>query len=88
MNQLSTHFDTFKSVPKIAEMRGKIDTIKLMLRSSVFKEFEGLAHIDPERDHSHITAQLADGCLVVDALEPYVRCVSHTKANNQDSHIL
>ena len=42
MNQLAAHFDGFKSIPKISEMRGKIDTIKLMLRSgSVFQDFEG-----------------------------------------------
>lgn len=41
VNQLSAHFDGFKSIPKISEMRGKIDTIKLMLRSAVFKDFEG-----------------------------------------------
>eukprot|EP00241_Pyramimonas_parkeae_P017643 CAMPEP_0114299464 /NCGR_PEP_ID=MMETSP0059-20121206/12989_1 /TAXON_ID=36894 /ORGANISM="Pyramimonas parkeae, Strain CCMP726" /LENGTH=843 /DNA_ID=CAMNT_0001421941 /DNA_START=19 /DNA_END=2550 /DNA_ORIENTATION=+ len=73
VNQLSTHFDSFHTIPKICEMRGKIDTIKLMLRSSLFKDFEGLAHIDPERDSSAITAPLADACLVVDVLEPHVR---------------
>jgi hypothetical protein len=41
VNQLSAHFDGFKNIPKISEMRGKIDTIKLMLRSAVFKDFEG-----------------------------------------------
>jgi len=41
VNQLAAHFDGFKSIPKISEMRGKIDTIKLMLRSAVFKDFEG-----------------------------------------------
>jgi hypothetical protein len=41
VNQLATHFDGFKTIPKISEMRGKIDTIKLMLRSAVFKDFEG-----------------------------------------------
>jgi hypothetical protein len=40
VNQLSTHFNAFKSVPKICEMRAKIGTIRLMLRSSIFKDFE------------------------------------------------
>jgi len=75
VNQLSTHFDAFKNIPKISEMRGKIDTIKLMLRSSIFKDFEALSTIDTESsdDYSDLTATLADACLVVDVLDPYVR---------------
>ncbi|KAK3262239.1 HIT domain protein [Cymbomonas tetramitiformis] len=73
VNQLSTHFDSFKYVPKISEMRGKIDTIKLMLKSNIFKEFDSLSHLDPDKDNSQVTSQLAESCLVVDVLETHIR---------------
>jgi len=39
VNQLSTHFDGYNDIPKVAELQKKYGVIKASLRSSVFDDF-------------------------------------------------
>ena len=71
MNQLSAHFESYKDIPRIGELRSKVTGIKAGLRTAVFDDFSRFGREGEEASYSG--GELADACLVVDALEPHVR---------------
>lgn len=72
VNQLIGHFEAYRDVPKINELREKFKNIKKILKSHVFSDFSSLG-TGKETEESNLLQQLSDACLVVDALEPSVR---------------
>ncbi|CAN4101828.1 unnamed protein product [Withania somnifera] len=72
VNQLCSHFEAYRDVPKITELREKFKSIKQVLKSHVFSDFSSLG-TGKETEESNLLQQLSDACLVVDALEPSVR---------------
>ncbi|KAI0507396.1 hypothetical protein KFK09_013521 [Dendrobium nobile] len=72
VNQLCSHFEAYRDVPKIAELREKFKNIKKILKSHVFSDFSSLG-TGKETEEANLLQQLSDACLVVDALEPSVR---------------
>lgn len=72
VNQLCSHFEAYRDVPKITELREKFKNIKKILKSHVFSDFSSLG-TGKETEDSMLLQQLSDACLVVDALEPSVR---------------
>ncbi|CAN6465515.1 unnamed protein product [Victoria cruziana] len=71
-NQLYSHFEAYRDVPKITELREKFRSIKQILKSHIFSDFSSLGTVRLTEDGS-VIQQLADACLVVDALKPSVR---------------
>ncbi|XP_055824343.1 vacuolar protein sorting-associated protein 53 A [Solanum dulcamara] len=72
VNQLCSHFEAYRDIPKITELREKFKSIKQVLKSHVFSDFSSLG-TGKETEESNLLQQLSDACLVVDALEPSVR---------------
>ncbi|KAI5648729.1 hypothetical protein M9H77_34734 [Catharanthus roseus] len=72
VNQLCSHFEAYRDIPKITELREKFKSIKQILKSHVFSDFSSLG-TGKETEESNLLQQLSDACLVVDALEPSVR---------------
>ncbi|KAF3323903.1 vacuolar protein sorting-associated protein 53 A [Carex littledalei] len=72
VNQLCSHFEAYRDVPKITELRDKFKNIKKILKSHVFSDFSSLG-TGKETEEPNLLQQLSDACLVVDALEPSVR---------------
>ncbi|KAF9593221.1 hypothetical protein IFM89_020716 [Coptis chinensis] len=72
VNQLCGHFEAYRDVPKITELREKFRNIKQILKSHVFSDFSSLG-TGKEAEETNLLPQLTDACLVVDALEPSVR---------------
>ncbi|EEE55847.1 hypothetical protein OsJ_04466 [Oryza sativa Japonica Group] len=72
VNQLCSHFEAYRDVPKITELREKFKNIKKILKSHVFSDFTSLG-TGKETEDATLLQQLSDACLVVDALEPSVR---------------
>ncbi|XP_010258632.1 PREDICTED: vacuolar protein sorting-associated protein 53 A [Nelumbo nucifera] len=72
VNQLCGHFEAYRDIPKITELREKFKNIKQILKSHVFSDFSSLG-TGKETEEANLLQQLSDACLVVDALEPSVR---------------
>ncbi|URE37568.1 Vacuolar protein sorting-associated protein 53 [Musa troglodytarum] len=72
VNQLCSHFEAYRDIPKISELREKFKNIKKILKSHVFSDFSSLG-TGKETEETNLLQQLTDACLVVDALEPSVR---------------
>ncbi|XP_047264863.1 vacuolar protein sorting-associated protein 53 A isoform X3 [Capsicum annuum] len=72
VNQLCSHFEAYRDIPKITELREKFKSIKQVLKSHVFSDFSSLG-TGKETEESNLLQQLSDASLVVDALEPSVR---------------
>ncbi|CAN1856428.1 Vacuolar protein sorting-associated protein 53 A [Linum perenne] len=72
VNQLCSHFEAYRDIPKIMELREKFKNIKQILKSHVFSDFSSLG-TGKETEETNLLQQLSDACLVVDALEPSVR---------------
>ncbi|XP_058071622.1 vacuolar protein sorting-associated protein 53 A [Magnolia sinica] len=72
VNQLCGHFEAYRDVPKITELREKFKNIKQILKSHVFSDFASLG-TGKETEEANLLQHLSDACLVVDALEPSVR---------------
>ncbi|KAM7509532.1 hypothetical protein LguiA_019985 [Lonicera macranthoides] len=72
VNQLCSHFEAYRDIPKITDLREKFKNIKQILKSHVFSDFSSLG-TGKETEESNLLQQLSDACLVVDALEPSVR---------------
>ncbi|KAM0937284.1 putative vacuolar protein sorting-associated protein [Dioscorea sansibarensis] len=72
VNQLCSHFEAYRDVPKINELREKFKNIKKILKSHVFSDFSSLG-TGKETEEANLLQHLSDACLVVDALEPSVR---------------
>eukprot|EP01041_Mallomonas_annulata_P011803 gene11803-24725_t len=86
VKQLLTHFDRYTSVPKITEVKGRVDAIQSDLRRHVHSSFRELGQLvdsvssdaDTPNDDSYSSGgsgakALADACMVVDALGPAAR---------------
>ncbi|KAG0584269.1 hypothetical protein M758_3G197500 [Ceratodon purpureus] len=69
VNQLCSHFEAYSDIPKITELREKFKGIKDMLKSHVFSDFASLGTAGLSEDGQQMQ-QLADACLVIDALDP------------------
>ncbi|PNY08836.1 vacuolar sorting-associated protein 53 [Trifolium pratense] len=72
VNQLCSHFEAYRDIPKIIELREKFKNIKQILKSHVFSDFSSLG-TGKETEETNLLQQLSDACLVVDALEPSVK---------------
>ncbi|KAI4302260.1 hypothetical protein MLD38_038034 [Melastoma candidum] len=72
VNQLCSHFEAYRDIPKITELREKFKNIKQVLKSYVFSDFSSLG-TGREGEETNLLQHLSDACLVVDALEPSVR---------------
>ncbi|KAK4743678.1 hypothetical protein SAY87_009990 [Trapa incisa] len=72
VNQLCSHFEAYRDIPKITELREKFKNIKQILKSHVFSDFSSLG-TGKESEETNLLQQLSNACLVVDALEPSVR---------------
>ncbi|KAF5179694.1 Vacuolar protein sorting-associated protein 53 a [Thalictrum thalictroides] len=72
VNQLCGHFEAYRDVPKITELREKFKNIKQILKSHVFSDFSSLG-TGKESEETNLLQHLSDACLVVDALEASVR---------------
>eukprot|EP00252_Welwitschia_mirabilis_P001763 TRINITY_DN11706_c0_g1_i1.p1 TRINITY_DN11706_c0_g1~~TRINITY_DN11706_c0_g1_i1.p1 ORF type:complete len:829 (+),score=191.73 TRINITY_DN11706_c0_g1_i1:175-2661(+) len=72
VNQLCGHFEAYRDVPKISELRDQFKGIKKMLKSHIFSDFSSLGTARLKEDAA-LMQQLADACLVVDALEAPVK---------------
>lgn len=72
VNQLCSHFEAYRDIPKIAELREKFKSIKQILKSHVFSDFSSMG-TGKETEENNLLQQLSDACLVVDSLEPSVR---------------
>lgn len=72
VNQLCGHFEAYRDVPKITELREKFRNIKQILKSHVFSDFSSLG-TGKETEETNLLQHLSDACFVVDALEPSVR---------------
>lgn len=72
VTQLCSHFEAYRDIPKITELREKFKSIKQVLKSHVFSDFSSLG-TGKETEENNLLQQLSDACLVVDALEPSVR---------------
>ncbi|KAK4787590.1 hypothetical protein SAY86_011423 [Trapa natans] len=72
VNQLCTHFQAYRDIPKITELREKFKNIKQILKSHVFSDFSSLG-TGKESEETNLLQQLSNACLVVDALEPSVK---------------
>ncbi|TKY72315.1 Vacuolar protein sorting-associated protein 53 A [Spatholobus suberectus] len=72
VNQLCSHFEAYRDILKIIELREKFKNIKQILKSHVFSDFSSLG-TGKETEETNLLQQLSDACLVVDALEPSVR---------------
>uniref|UniRef100_A0A2P2LZH3 Uncharacterized protein n=1 Tax=Rhizophora mucronata TaxID=61149 RepID=A0A2P2LZH3_RHIMU len=72
VNQLCSHFEAYRDIPKITELREKFKNIKQILKSHVFSDFSSLG-TGKETEETNLLQHLSDACLVVDALEPSVR---------------
>uniref|UniRef100_A0A7N0T4R0 Vps53 N-terminal domain-containing protein n=1 Tax=Kalanchoe fedtschenkoi TaxID=63787 RepID=A0A7N0T4R0_KALFE len=72
VNQLCSHFEAYRDIPKIRELREKFKHIKQILKSHVFSYFSSLG-TGKESKEKNLLVHLSDACLVVDALESSVR---------------
>ncbi|EOY24115.1 Membrane trafficking VPS53 family protein isoform 8 [Theobroma cacao] len=72
VNQLCSHFEAYRDIPKITELREKFKNIKQILKSHVFSDFSSLG-TGKETEETNLLQHLSDACLVVNALEPSVR---------------
>ncbi|GKU95681.1 hypothetical protein SLEP1_g9010 [Rubroshorea leprosula] len=72
VNQLCGHFEAYRDIPKITELRERFKNIKQILKSHVFSDFSSLG-TGKETEETNLLQQLSDACLVVDALEPSVK---------------
>eukprot|EP00736_Rhodelphis_marinus_P003641 Rmarinus@m.2352 len=73
INQLQTHFDAFKEVPKVNSLRHSIQKINQTFRDRVmedFKEYDPTLRVEEARVKK---STLADACMVVEALGPETR---------------
>ncbi|PPD89091.1 hypothetical protein GOBAR_DD14014 [Gossypium barbadense] len=71
VNQLCSHFEAYRDIPKITELREKFKSIKQILKSHVFSDFS--LGTGKESEETNLLQHLSDACLVVDALEPSVK---------------
>ena len=79
VGQLMKHFEPFGQIPKIAELKGKFEIIKKMVRQSVFEDFSRMVTLGAGDDPDSLPLGapshqlLTEACIVVDALEPSVK---------------
>eukprot|EP00741_Cyanophora_paradoxa_P011209 tig00020554_g10829.t1 len=70
VNGLCSHFESFKAVPRVNELRESVARMKAFLQKQILEEFAGMEAetLDGKRAES-----LKDACEVVNALGPEVR---------------
>lgn len=71
--QLSANFEQYRHIPKVAELTGKLESIRSALKGNVFEDFRtllGSADVEPTTE---VLERLENGCHVVDALGTKVR---------------
>lgn len=67
VQQLSAHFQSFVSIPKVAELSGRVGTLQKALAANVMREFE-LLGTSEDKPNPMLLERLRSCCLVVDAL--------------------
>ncbi|KAK9786068.1 hypothetical protein WJX73_001616 [Symbiochloris irregularis] len=67
VQQLATNFEEYSSIPKIAELRGRVAALQASLKTACMREFE-LLGVGDEAPSPQLLATLHDCCLVIDAL--------------------
>lgn len=78
VGQLSQYFEQYGHIPKVAELTGKLESIRTALKGSVFEDFRDLLGSADAQPTPETLERLANGCHVVDALGQkvgsYVAC--------------
>ncbi|KAK9815375.1 hypothetical protein WJX72_002419 [[Myrmecia] bisecta] len=67
VQQLSSHFQSFVQIPKVAELGGRLSTLQKSLQMNVMREFE-LLGTSEEKPNPLLLDRLRACCLVTDAL--------------------
>ena len=70
--QLTEYFEQYGHIPKVAELTGKLESIRTALKSSVFDDFNTLWGSTDSVPSPETLERLANGCHVVNALGPKV----------------
>ncbi|GMH38305.1 hypothetical protein BSKO_06189 [Bryopsis sp. KO-2023] len=70
--QLSKYFEQYGHIPKVAELTGKLESIRVALKGSVFDDFRTMLGVADSQPSAETLERLANGCHVVDALGPKV----------------
>eukprot|EP00897_Mesotaenium_endlicherianum_P004927 jgi/Mesen1/4462/ME000227S03482 len=74
VTQLCSHFESYSDISKISELRNKFQGIQQTLKSHIFSDFSSLGQAGGrENESGQLMQQLAEACLVVDALDTSVR---------------
>jgi hypothetical protein len=69
VKQLLTHFENYLHIPKVEELRGTVNNVKVELKSQIITDFRMVGELGEMSDDNHLSpAELADACGVVDAL--------------------
>lgn len=76
--QLSESFEQYRHIPKVAELTGKLESIRSALKGNVFEDFRTLLGSSDVEPTTEVLERLENGCHVVDALGTKVSCVSKT----------
>lgn len=67
VQQLAANFEEYSSIPKIAELRGRVAALQASLKTACVREFD-LLDVGEEAPSPQLLARLHDCCLVIDAL--------------------
>ena len=70
VQQLSSHFQSYVHIPKVAELKGRLTTLERSLQINTMREFELLGEEAPS---PLLLERLRSCCLVVEALGYQVR---------------
>lgn len=70
--QLTEYFEQYGHISKVAELTGKLETIRASLKGCVFDDFHTLLGKVDSEPTVEILERLANGCLVINALGPSV----------------
>ena len=85
VNELAMHFDNMTSVPRIAELRAKLNGIKAVLRAHALGDFDAMSRLSSSNaeddaqdvvetaEDAALLARMRGACAVVDALGAQVR---------------
>ena len=72
VTQLTEYFEQYGHISKVAELTGKLETIRVALKGCVFDDFHTLLGMVDSRPTREILERLTNGCLVINALGPAV----------------
>ena len=68
VTQLTEYFEQYGHISKVAELTGKLETIRVALKGCVFDDFHTLLGMVDSRPTTQILERLTNGCLVINAL--------------------